>query len=452
MNSTAVNSTSTGFRAALLQAATEAEMTDATLPPSLPALGRRRRGGQQLVDDQVGCFSLVNVNGVLEWREDLSTESAAQQRGRRRGGSRRAGPQPAPVAAVEVVEQLQFVKLESSQVTKFLNDLDKRLTPNQGLFRVEPNGALNELPAPMHGRTLVLVHGTFSDPRSFVNGLMLRTPNDPKPFLARCHDHYGVDRVYVFGHPTLAESPIENALALAHHFRDSRAEIDVIAHSRGGLVTRWWFEGVWRGGATPGKAMLVGSPLAGTSLAAPPRIRATFKMLTNVANALGGVSGAAATVLPMMTFVTGLMKLIGSFTSLMGNAPVADALVAMVPGLVAQSRVGNQPALLLLRKHFPLTAPPRYLTIAADFEPEPVPLWQFWKNFTFKKGLDVATDVIFDAPNDLVVDTSSMSDFADNFPVPKSDRLELPSGSTIYHTNYFEQPPVIDFLARKLLA
>lgn len=448
VNSPAINSTQPEFRTALLQAATAAEMTDATLPTGLPTLGRRRRRANQLTDDKVGCFSLVSVDGVLEWREDLGAGSTSLRQGRRFGAGRRAGPRRGGVSTVEVIEQLPFVKLETSQVTDFLNGLDRRLTPNQGLFRVDRLGNLIQEQAPAHGKTLVLVHGTFSDPRRFVDGLML---NGPKHFLSRCHDHYQ-DRVYVFGHPTLAESPIENALSLAHHFRESRAEVDVIAHSRGGLVTRWWFEGVWRGGATPGKAMLVGSPLAGTSLAAPPRIRATFKLLTNVANALSAVSGAASTVAPMMTFVTGLMKLIGSFTSLMANAPVADALVAMVPGLVAQSRVGNQPSLLLLRKHFPLTAPPRYLTIAADFEPEPVPLWQFWKMFTVKKGLDLATDTIFDAPNDLVVDTSSMSDFADNFPVPKSDRLELPSGPTIYHTNYFEQPAVVDFLARKLLA
>ena len=66
----------------------------------------------------------------------------------------------------------------------------------------------------------------------------------------------------------------------------------------------------------------------------------------------------------MMTLVTGLMKLVGSFTSIMADAPVTDAVIAMVPGFVAQSRVGNQPALLLLRKHFPLAAPPSTTSLA----------------------------------------------------------------------------------------
>ena len=228
------------------------------------------------------------------WNGGKTSKRNTARRGGRRFGAgrgRAAGPRQAGVSDVEVIEQLPFVKLAPSEVTGFLNSLDKRLTPHQGFFKVDGHGTLTESPAPLHGKVLVLIHGTFSDPRRYVDGLRVNRPND---FLSRALNHYKGE-VYVFGHATLAVSPIENALELAHPFRGSRAEIDVIAHSRGGLVTRWWFEGVWCGLATPGKAMLVGSPRAGTSLASPPRLRATFKLLTNVADVLGGVSGAAST-------------------------------------------------------------------------------------------------------------------------------------------------------------
>jgi hypothetical protein len=421
------------FRQELQNAAQAAGMTDAALPADLPPLGRRRRGGRPLVDERVKFLSLVSIDGVLDWQEGVQAETAIMRRGRR-----------GRVAGVEVIEQFPFEKLERSDVTAFLSGLDLRLTPNQGFFHI--GDLQTPAAAPPHGRVLVLIHGTFSDPARFVKGL-------EGPFLNAARAHYGPKNIFVFGHPTLAVGPLENALELAHTLKDSRAEIDVIAHSRGGLVARWWFEGVWRGSATPGRAVLVGSPLAGTSLAAPPRLRSTFKMLTNVANALGAVSGAASAVAPMLTLVTGLAKLVSSFTSIMSNTPITDALMAMVPGLVAQSRVGNQPGLLLLRKHFPLKNPPQYHIVSANFEPDDVPAWQFWKLFNnpMQRGLDFATDLIFDAPNDLVVDTASMSDFADGFPIAKSNVLELPTGPTIHHTNYFEQPSVIDFLSRKLL-
>ena len=52
------------------------------------------------------------------------------------------------------------------------------------------------------------------------------------------------DNVIFFEHATLAVSPVINALELGRFFAGSAAQIDVIAHSRGGLIVRWWLEGV----------------------------------------------------------------------------------------------------------------------------------------------------------------------------------------------------------------
>lgn len=424
------------FREMVQSAARDAGMSESSLPPEMPSLGRRRRGGRPLIDDDVKFLSLVSIDGILEWQEGLQAETSVMRRGRR-----------GRVSGVEVIDQFPFVKLERSSVTSFLTDLDRRLTPHQGFFHIDD--LKNPVMPPKSGKVLVLIHGTFSDPQRSIESLSQFLPEARKVYRSDEHDR---GNIFVFGHPTLAVSPIENALELAHLFRNSEAEVDVISHSRGGLVTRWWFEAVWQGKAKKGRAVLVGSPLAGTSLAAPPRLRSTFKMLTNVANVLSTVSGGAATVAPMLTLVTGLAKLVASFTSIMSDTPLTDALIAMVPGFVSQSRVGNQPSLLLLRKHFPLTDPPQYHIVSANFEPDDVPRWQFWKLFNKHRALDLATDMIFDTANDLVVDTSSMIDLADNFPIPVGNRLELPSGSVVHHTNYFEQPQVIRFISDKLFS
>ena len=50
------------------------------------------------------------------------------------------------------------------------------------------------------------------------------------------------DRVLFFEHPTLSVSPVINALELGRALAGSSGQIDVIAHSRGGLVVRWWLE------------------------------------------------------------------------------------------------------------------------------------------------------------------------------------------------------------------
>ena len=56
------------------------------------------------------------------------------------------------------------------------------------------------------------------------------------------------------------------------------ASLDIVAHSRGGLVVRWLCEG-FRHPSLRCNAVLVGSPLAGTSLAAPARARAVMDFL-----------------------------------------------------------------------------------------------------------------------------------------------------------------------------
>src|ERR1035437_3223640 len=67
----------------------------------------------------------------------------------------------------------------------------------------------------------------------------------------------------------------------------STADVDIICHSRGGLVTRWFMEAFDRPNRSHRRAVLVGSPLHGTSLAAPGRIRNSINLFTNIGKELG---------------------------------------------------------------------------------------------------------------------------------------------------------------------
>ena len=57
--------------------------------------------------------------------------------------------------------------------------------------------------------------------------------------------------------------------------------------------------------------VFVGSPLAGTSLASPYRLRAALDMMANVANALSLAGQAASTVFPLAAGAAGLAKVLG---------------------------------------------------------------------------------------------------------------------------------------------
>jgi pimeloyl-ACP methyl ester carboxylesterase len=259
--------------------------------------------------------------------------------------------------------------------------------------------------------------------------------------------------VLCFDHPTLQVGPIMNAVDLERVLGGSRATVDVLCHSRGGLVARWWAEALARDPQRVGKVVFVGSPLAGTSLAAPPKIRRSMELLSNVVNVLRAASGLAQQVAPLMIVVTGLLRVLSSMTRVAAKTPLTDATIAIVPGLVGMSRVGDNPEVLRLRRGaIPLA---KYLAVVSDFEPEGVG-WKFWRYFTndpLYRVADLGADFVFGGANDLVVDTESMRDLADaranaGSVVPAGRTVEFGKNPNVHHLNYFAQPGTLEFLTR----
>lgn len=401
--------------------------------------GRLRRGD---VQDGVGVISLVDVDGVLRWEtgQGIRTREVS---GRRRRRNRELGRRG------QVVKQLKFRDLPRSRVGAALQALDAKLTPNLGLHNVtgQLRVAATDAQPVDSGRILLIVHGTFSHADNVLAGLKHTTPG--RNLLKNARRHY--DQVLAFNHPTLSVSPFLNAVELARLLNGTRAEIDIICHSRGGLVSRWWREVVDPVRTRKGKVIFVGSPVAGTSLAAPHRIRATLDLITNISKALsiGAKVGATAVPVaaPLFTAAAVLARLFSKVTGIVAKTPLPDAAVAAVPGLAAQSRDGANFEIDSLRNGNRIPAA-GYFAIQSDFQPD-APGWRFWNYFNNIKGrlVNAGADIIFDdQPNDLVVDVASMTDFTESLKLPTGDDtrvLSFGTNDTVHHVNYFEQPDVV---------
>lgn len=431
-------------RAALV-AALDEEITRLGLhddePPPREPVGRLRRAGLVRAS-ALAKVELVDVDGVLSWSYVPPQRAASQRRAARRAAHLSGG---------QVIHEFGFETVPGNKVTQALIDLDAKLTPSRGL-RPLAGGTLGRNTNPDNTpRTLLLIHGTFSKGDMYLSELGASA--DGRDFLARAQAHYG--QVLSFDHPTLSVSPILNATELEAAFADYAGTVDVICHSRGGLVASWWLRLTSR---KVGRIIFVGSPLEGTSLAAPARLRDALDGLANIADIGQRVATAAGSFVPpaapLLAVAAGLMKVVGGILSVGANTPILDAGVALVPGLAAQSRVENNLELAALHGHLP-SSMPELFCVCSNFEvtDDKSPWWQFWKRW--RRPLDVlkdeAADGIFEHENDLVVDVGSMSRLCGvDIPKTPARTLDFKSNDSVHHTNYFAQPRTAQFLRDSL--
>lgn len=414
-------------------------------------LTRRRRRGEFGAGDTCCLLELRrDANGVLRWCDGFAGPqnvwTADGSSGLRRG-FRRSAPAPG-----EFVDQLQFDRLQPNEISQWLDKLDRKLTPlPRGLHRLDANTQWQPAGTlPAKGRLLIFVHGTFSSSQNFLKELQ-GTP-EGTAFLAAARTHY--DAVCAFEHSTLSVSPWLNALELSRALEDTKANVDIIAHSRGGLVARWWADCLDRAPGRTRRCIHVGSPLGGTSAAAPGAIRHSMDLFTNVAEALETAASLGSSMFPLLSVVAGMLKIVGSVTGTIAKLPVADAIIAAIPGLNGQSATSNNFELngLWLSKAAKATS---HFAVRSDFQPVS-PGWKFWQYFT---RLDhaanaVADRFIFRQPNDLVVDSDYMLELAKGPPstgIPVANVLDLGTNADVWHCNYFRHQPVLQWL-RKTLA
>ncbi len=403
--------------------------------PSLSGPTTLRRGFPVPSSSKVARLQLVmDEDGVLDWEEAASVIPGLARRRRGLNANSSDGAQ-----------LVEFPKLEPSKVTEFLSKQDDRMTPKRGLRAFDSvSGKLVPMKVPQTGKILLMVHGTFSNSDNVIQSFL--NTKHGKEFLNSCIERYGKN-IFFFDHPTISVGPIFNAIDLNRELGGTTAEIDIIAHSRGGLVTRWWCEACDPNGVRCKNAILVGSPLAGTGLAAPPNIRKTLRLLTNYGHALSLAASTASMAVPVVAVVNTLLQVITSFTSVAASTPIADSVMAMIPGLFGQSRVGNNPE--LLRLHLMQGKSERYAAVQSNFESEEIG-WRFWKIFSGQRILDNATDIVFEGPNDMVVDTPSMTYLGERLLIAKERTHDFGKSSSVHHVNYFDHLATIEHF-RKIL-
>jgi hypothetical protein len=412
-----------------------------------PSVAQRRRIRRTSGTDPVGVASLMlDDEGVLFW----SLDGEARSRGAGRRRMRRGVPES---RAGEIVELYHYDKLEPNNVTTLLTDKDNELTPQQGLWTLSLKSAgtaaqtvvRDGIAPPITGKKkrLLFIHGTFSKTEAFFIG-MEEAPGG-KASIKTLFDRY--DEVLAFDHPTLSASPVMNAFDLARLLAKADGPLDIVTHSRGGVVTRWLLEGIGLNGSGPYRALLVGSPLAGTSLAAPPRLKGALDVFSNIGMALKATGAAAVMFMPFLIVPLALVRIASSVVSVAAKTPLLDAGVSMIPGLNGQSRVSPHPELSRLRA-VRLAKPPEYSIVMSNFEPE-APGWKFWKYFRKDQLMDRGADLIFDGPNDLVVDTASMNDIPGH-DLPATRVHDFGTNNLVHHTNYFSQPQTLSFMLERL--
>jgi hypothetical protein len=276
-----------------------------------------------------------------------------------------------------------------------------------------PTGTLADLDAQgwdklTKGRTLLYVHGTFSSTLGGFGAL----PGETRRELDRRYS----GRVIAYDHPTIADDPLVNAQRFFELAGDRKLELDIVCHSRGGLVSRAIAE---RPGALKGLApkvvvnsiVLVGVPSSGTILAEADHWNELVDRATTLLNLVPGpgVVDALETVLALVRSIA------------VETAHNLEGLDAMAP---------HRPFLKLF--NVPATGSALYRAIVSDFEP---------KNPGLKEWLnDEVRDALFDhLPNDMMVTIESMTGKNGSNRFPVTDIRSMKPADAVEHARYFSQ-------------
>ncbi|HKG91353.1 MAG TPA: CHAT domain-containing protein, partial [Gemmatimonadaceae bacterium] len=277
------------------------------------------------------------------------------------------------------------------------------------------------------GRALLFIHGTFSTAHAAFGTL-------PRYVLSELGGHYE-GRVFAFNHHSLSDDPRTNAEWFFRQVPPGvRLDVDIICHSRGGLVARQLSERAAVLGGRDfrvGKVVFVGVPNAGTALAAPDHMVQMIDRFTSVLNIF-----PTGLVTETLEAIVTAVKVIGH-----GALKGLDGLASMNPSgaFLGALRAGRD------------RSGATYFAVAADYEPAGGPL----AALVTKQGVaDAALDRIFDAePNDLVVPTGGVyaEGAGPDFPIPDERRLAFGAAAGVIHTTYFARPEMAAKLREWLL-
>jgi hypothetical protein len=436
---------------------TEVRQVDLRLqpsPPAGPASALRSGDGQEMVELQVpdlgadtGQLVLAcDEAGVLTWHLPVDDQLAVQPPATRGSGgvkkfripATRPAPPPPDVAASRSLLGLVGRKLLKVLVYPVLDPVVgaiseafaerweaanrpygvRLFTPTD--FRAPVSGTMSaadwsRLGA---GRALLFIHGTFSTAHGAFGQI-------PDAAFQALFQRYG-ERVLAFDHFTLSHDPRRNVEWLLEHIPPGLAlDLDVVCHSRGGLVARTLAErpsafGLDSSRVNVQRVVFVCTPNQGTLLAHPDHMVRMIDRLTTALN-LFPTGPVTETLEALITAV----KVIGH-----GALKGLEGLASMRPGgpFLKELNGGSAPS------------NPGYCAIAADFEP----VDQGLRALVTGSLADAVLDRVFqDVANDLVVPEPGVygANGTASFPIPDARLLKAPPADGIIHTTIFGYPP-----------
>ena len=267
------------------------------------------------------------------------------------------------------------------------------------------------------GRALFFIHGTFSNAHGAFSDL-------PPDFMTTIHQRYQ-GRVFALNHFTMSHDPQTNVRwfldEIARMSLAGKLDVDIVCHSRGGLVARTLVDGQSAFGidtspVNVSRIAFVGVPNQGTPLTDPDHMSDMIDRFTTVLNVAPPGSPAdwlEGLLIAVKILGHGALK---GLAGLQSMNPKGKFLAALNTG-------GRQN--------------PDNLAIAADYDPTDEALKSIVK--------DGAVDAIFqDAGNDLVV--PELGVYGENgsgtFPIPTAACLRLPASAGVTHTTMFANADV----------
>lgn len=305
-----------------------------------------------------------------------------------------------------------------------------RPTPDN--FRQPPDPArpFTEWDSLKGGPVLLIVHGIFSS----VQGMLARLPREA---MEDWHARYG-GRIIAYNHPTVSASPEDNAQALLQQLKaglgGNAVVLDILCHSRGGIVSRALAEQgdllVRDHGAYVRSIYFVATPNAGSALGDAEHMVDMIDMFTNVIGHLD--DGPVAYSLEA---VVGLVMLVG------------HAVVKALPGIASLGTDGSYVSQVLNGAGARVSRA-LYAAAASNFEPQP----GRENGWLIDRLGDPVMDRIFTkagvrTPNDLIVPQQGV--FAANghpkFPIANPLVYEAVDG--IWHSAFFAQGRTLAHLA-----
>lgn len=273
------------------------------------------------------------------------------------------------------------------------------------------------------GAALLMVHGTFSRAHTAFGSL-------PKDFVISLYQRYQ-GRVFAFDHYTLSEDPRQNVEWLLQHIPEGAPlNLDVVCHSRGGLVSRVLAErqaelSLGSRRLDMNKIVFVAAPNAGTVLTDTKHLGDLIDSYTNILNFFPD-NGVTETLQAIIT----VMK------------QLAVGAVKGLPGL--ESMLPGGPFLKDWLNRGPKEAE-LYYAIASDYEPTQPGLSAWAKNRLM--------DQVFEhAENDLVVPTLGVFEGNGSPLFPIADHYVFPPTAGIQHGGYFPSPQTQEQIMRWLSA